>query len=711
MTMSKINAKLRRKNKDQYRLLGSCIFLSVLLVSSFAMMYFSPSVQELLPPGGDTRKLMWLMLGVVVIGCLIFTLYGSSLFFRRKSREFGVMLALGEEKGKLAYQLAGELAAVVGKYVVAGILLAVPVSYLVWKLFRAIVINTSQLSYRFGAGGILTGLLFAAVLSLAVLILGIRFVRRANIMDILNTCRQTEMVREIKPWFGKLGAVLAVSGLFLAMAVPQLTVRLFRQGMPAVWNATYLLCIAGLYLIVLSAVGHSERGKHPEKYYKNIISTNLMRFTARQTTRNMCVIALLVFVMTGAAFWGVMYYFSATEGGREALYDYSLHYPAREDQIGPEEIKKLAEEYGVKLTACEELDSLQLIIRYTGRDMNEERQYFDVEYEKLASFVSASDFMKISGVDVSLGRGEYKTVTAADFSENIWVSTDCLNEIEQPVTGERMTLKFAGTEELDNLAVNSDPFTFILSDEDYGKLAKDLADDWKERLVLFNTEQVMETYDFADAVKREYISRATKLSNHCLLYDAQEEKLSLEAGNEYSYAGEIDLSPDNPRILDDWKYAPFSRVLMQADALEMVAVFVLLSLYISVISLTAVGIMSYIRSITIAMDNRRLFEDLRKLGADDAYEERVIRVQLRKVFAYPVAAGCALIGMFSLFLTYFNDMRLQAFEVKMLLMELLLMLLIGGIMYLVYRLAYAKTKRIAGIGAFEAAKACTFTAA
>ena len=74
--------------------------------------------------------------------------------------------------------------------------------------------------------------------------------------------------------------------------------------------------------------------------------------------------------------------------------------------------------------------------------------------------------------------------------------------------------------------------------------------------------------------------------------------------------------------------------------MEFVAVYVLLSIYVSVISLAAAGIMSYVRSVTIAMDNRQLFEDLKKLGADDAYEERVIRVQLQKIFAWPVAAGC-----------------------------------------------------------------------
>ena len=42
MTMNKIMGQLRRHNKNQYTLLGICVFLSVLLVTSFTLMYFSP---------------------------------------------------------------------------------------------------------------------------------------------------------------------------------------------------------------------------------------------------------------------------------------------------------------------------------------------------------------------------------------------------------------------------------------------------------------------------------------------------------------------------------------------------------------------------------------------------------------------------------------------------------------------------------------------
>lgn len=48
-------------------------------------------------------------------------------------------------------------------------------------------------------------------------------------------------------------------------------------------------------------------------------------------------------------------------------------------------------------------------------------------------------------------------------------------------------------------------------------------------------------------------------------------------------------------------------------------------------------------------------------------------------------------------MTYFNDMSLQVFEVKMLMAEILLMAAIVGVMYGVYRGAYRTAGRIAGI--------------
>lgn len=695
MTMNKITAKLRKHNKAQYRILGTCIFLSVLLVSAFTFMFFSPTVQTLLPDGGDSRKLSWLLLFVTIIGCTIFTLYGANLFFKYKSREFGVFLALGEQKKQLRNQLAKELAAVIVKYVIWGILLALPASYLIWKLFQLLIVNTTELKYSLSIEGAAAGLLFSAFLVLCILITGIRFIKRSNIMDILNDQRKTEMVKEIKPNTWKIGLFLIVTGLFLAMIVPAVVARVCLFLMPAIWNATYLLCIAGLYLLMLSAVGHSKKGKNPNKYYKNIISTNLMRFTARQTTKNMCVITMLIFVMLISAFWGMTYYDSVLSSGDKAGYAHLLHYPAAEQQLSKDDIESLAQKHGLAITDYEETDLPQFIIHYTQRDLTDGGKYFDIQSEKLASFLSASDFNRITGATVSLNTGEYKTVVPADYAPSIWVGPDCLNLIENPVTGMQLKPAYMGTEIFDDFMAMSAPFTFILSDKDFKALSAGMNASFMEKLVLFNVSEKGDAYTFAAELRNEYIAHATSVSDHMGLYDAHEEALALSSGETYGYAGSIGpMSPDNPQLLGDWKYAPFLKILQKTSGMQMIAVFLLLSIYISIISLSAVGIMSYVRSITIAMDNRQLFHDLQKLGADNAYVDRVIKMQLTKIFSYPAAAGCGIGFLFALIMSYSNDGRMNPSEFKMLGVESAMIVFIVVFICLIYRVSFRKMKNI-----------------
>ncbi len=109
MTISKIYTKLRKGSRGQYLLLAFCTFLSVLLISSFALMYFGPTVQNFLPEGGDTRKMASLLLLTTACGCFLFTVYASSLFFRNKSREYGILMALGMQKKTLRALLFKEL--------------------------------------------------------------------------------------------------------------------------------------------------------------------------------------------------------------------------------------------------------------------------------------------------------------------------------------------------------------------------------------------------------------------------------------------------------------------------------------------------------------------------------------------------------------------------------------------------------------------------
>ena len=138
-------------------------------------------------------------------------------------------------------------------------------------------------------------------------------------------------------------------------------------------------------------------------------------------------------------------------------------------------------------------------------------------------------------------------------------------------------------------------------------------------------------------------------------------------------------------------------VLTQQDFMQKIAVYVMLCLYIFIIMLACVAIMSYVRSIAVATDNKELFASLTKLGASPAYRRNILKKQLGKIFQYPIATGCVIAWLFSLSMSYFNDGRITVNEWINLGTILILILGIWGLLYLVYRKAFGKAQRIVGI--------------
>lgn len=702
MTINHIFKKLREQNKGQYLMLGFCIFLSVLLVTSFALMYYGPTVQDFLPEGGDTRKMASLLIAVTAVGCLIFTLYASALFFRFKSREYGVFLAMGTPKSCLKPILFKELSMVMLVSTLAGFLASVPVSFGIWKAFSTFLVSTEQMRYRFGFAGFGVGILFTLILALFLFYYGLRFVKRSNIMDILRAGHKTEMVRIIPPWTGKLGIVLIVTGLLLGTGVPTISAYVFNYLMPSAINVTYLLALAGLYLFLLSTVAQANAGKKKQKYYKNLINISMMRFTAKATTKNMCVIALLLLCSLFAVFFGMMYADSADAGVTPNSRAFSIHHPLEEKQVSQEEIFALAGEYEMELTDYNEETAANLVISYQYRDINDNNEYIVVDGVKknLTLFLSEDIYTQLTGREISVTPGTYKTITPTDYKANIFSIEDGMYEAMNPDTGLSVSLSYGGSIEFDSIFFMSDnPYTYVISNSDYQALTTSLSSQYLERLVLFDVSDQSASYPFAMALLEAYVAHTTDLSNYWGLYDPWEAKAAAEKGEEYGYEGKVNLSMDNAMLLSDWKYSPAFSIITQQDFLQMISVYVMLCLYIFIITLTTIAIMCYVRSISSAVDNKDVFDSLEKLGADKNYSRSILRSQLLHLFLYPTAAGCGLGFLFAICVSVFNDGRLTNPEYRGFLFLLAMMFAIGVILYLIYRQAMKKAEKIVGIAA------------
>ena len=695
-TMNKIYKKLRKNTKGQYYLLSFCVFLSVLLVTSFSLMYFGPTVQAFLPEGGDTRKMASLLLGVTAVGCFVFTVYASGLFFRFKAREYGILMALGTEKRQLKGLLFKELSVVTALSSFLGLLISVPASFLIWKLFELFIISNGQMTYRFGVVGFFPGILLACILAGVLGLAGRRFINRSDIMEILRTQQKTEMVKEIKSWTFPVGVVLTILGILLGAGLPQIAARVFGIGLPGIVNLFYLLSLVGIYFILLSAVAQSRVKKNRKKYYGNLVSISLMRFTAKATTKNMCVMTLLIFVCGFSAFYGMQYVLAGGGIDTENSKDFSLHYPVAEDQIGKEEIYDTAASYKIEVTDFTENVASNLVVSYRAKDFDEETsRYIEVykDKEMAALFVSESDFEKLSGQDLAVEPGAYQTVTTTDYN-GFFEYEDGLQEVMNPNTGEIYPLTYGGSVESDILAPFSEPFAYVVGDEEYRKMTEGLDDAYKENIISFNAVNVEESYDFAKDLLAQYVERATDLSNHMGYWNIWAQKMADEAGEEYDYGDKINMTIDNNMLLGDWKYAPQFNIVTAQDRMQLISVYVMLSLYIFIISLAAVSVMAYVRSISVATDNKGLFESLTKLGADTRYKKNILKKQIARIVQYPGVIGCVLGFVFAFVMNFMNDGMINGVEAKALTILAGMLLGMGMILYAVYKYAMYKAEKI-----------------
>ena len=241
-------AALRRKNRGQYALLAGCSFFSVLLITAYVCMMRSPTILSVLPEGGDSRKQVMMVFVLAVIGCAVFTAYAAGLFFRQKSRETGVFLALGATRRQLQREMGKELAVISLGSCAAGAALGGPLAWGVWQLFRLFLVDSQEMALSFDPRSYLLSMVFAAYVVGMLFFLGGRSIRRTNIIDIVQESHKSEPIREVKRWYGSVGIVLVVIGALAGYLMPSFFVTVLHwyppEGLTAVF---YLPALVGIH--------------------------------------------------------------------------------------------------------------------------------------------------------------------------------------------------------------------------------------------------------------------------------------------------------------------------------------------------------------------------------------------------------------------------------------------------------------------------------
>lgn len=684
--MKQLEQRLRKSDYRQAKLYLLCNFISLLLITAYSAMMFSPTVQNILPTGGDSRKQMYAIFVLALFGCVAFTIYASTLFFRKKSRQLGILMALGASRERLAPGLFREVLILSSFSSLAGIVAGVPFFMLLWNGFRVFAFQSAEMSLRLDFRFLFVSAAFFVLVVGCACILSLLYLRRTDIIDVVQEEHKNEPVRELGRWCGPVGFVLLFAGAVMGYFSGRVYMQLFSKYPPSWLNITYAPFFVGLYMVMLHTVVHgwTRHKKHP---YKNIISRSMMKFQGRQTVITLLVTTVLI---AGGCF-GIFYIPTLSTGFTTGLnaqsFDYAWHAPEDVNVPNQAETEALAGEYGVAIRDWREAP--MVLLAYDGQlYVEEEDTSFHYEYrERLSTgyFLSETGYRNMTGQDVEIPAGSYCTVTTAD-GVNTWEPSANCTVFTNMETGETLSVQFQERLFFQLMAGNT-PY-MILDDGDYKTISAGLTSGWKENLTYFNVD-VEDSYAFANDLFRTYLAAFPKKYNSSTYADPVRQIESVAEGDPY-FAGyedelHVDFSrPDSSDLRMNWTYMPKFKALDLNDNMRTYAVFYMVFIFVAVICLTAALVIGYTRCQTIALNNRYIFEDLHKLGASPAFLTEEIHRQCTAVFRIPAIIGMGVMYFLYGMIFYANDGIFSRNELISFALCFGIIILIGGFIYGIY---------------------------
>ncbi len=222
MTLSELSLRNAKRQARDYLVYFVTVVMAAALLYSFNGLVFSQEIITL-SKGISVLPLMIVLASVVVV-CVFGWLvaYATKFMLLRRGRELGLYLLIGLENRQLARLFFLENLAVGGCALVLGTALG----GLLYQAFRAIVLALFGLPYAFSFGFSLPALgltvLYFALIYLFALRRSRKYIRRANIHDLIYADRTNEgmviQTGNVRRWMFSFSIVLGVAGTCLLMA-------------------------------------------------------------------------------------------------------------------------------------------------------------------------------------------------------------------------------------------------------------------------------------------------------------------------------------------------------------------------------------------------------------------------------------------------------------------------------------------------------------
>ena len=294
VTLSELSLRNAKRQARDYLVYFVTVVMAAALLYSFNGLVFSQEIITL-SKGISVLPLMIVLASVVVV-CVFGWLvaYATRFMLLRRGRELGLYLLIGLENRQLARLFFLENLAVGGCALVLGTALG----GLLYQAFRAIVLALFGLPYAFSFGFSLPALgltvLYFALIYLFALRRSRKYIRRANIHDLIYVDRANEgmviQTGNVRRWMFSFSIVLGVAGTCLLMA----------GG--AIWGITGAGCVIaflfGFFLSFASGVP-AFFDRRPARKYRGQSLLVFRTLTAKLATMGMLMATIsMIFTAT-----------------------------------------------------------------------------------------------------------------------------------------------------------------------------------------------------------------------------------------------------------------------------------------------------------------------------------------------------------------------------------------------------------------------------
>lgn len=697
MTMLNLFTKLKKYNKGNYRQFSFCYALSVILVSTLTLFMLSPFVQSRLPIGGDSRKMLYMVYAVAVLGCVLFIIYATGLFLRFKSREVGIFMALGTPKRVLAKTLTKEIVLLILKLGIAGIIIGGVIAFVFGKVYEGFVQSATGDSFSLPLTGFVGSFLFVTITVCIVMGMAVRFLKRANLIEILNEERRTEPIKKnVDTKYLVWGIILIAVGLLGGLIIPYIVSTMLKRSLSGFPYIFYVLVFIGLYRVMVYSIAVHKKGRHPQKYYKNLISFGMMKFQGISVVRNMLIVTLLIAGSLFAIFFSATNLIQGLGSAASEANDISYRYLGDAEKLTQEQVEKLAEDYQVGIDNYREAEFLRLLGSGVSRENYDKSGKLIEEYRKqdyIKNFISADEFERVTGIAVNVQPGMYQYISREGNNENYWFLPDDLDLVQNPDSGLQKPLSYAGTVEYSSFFYHygqDGNANYILNDEDYAELEKGLSDEMHMTHILFDLSDTGDTYGFSKDLYARYCNSVSDSMKKMSAYDEYREATD----SEYSYSEPVEIEPERLGMEIDWKYAPVFVPIQEKSFVQSYATLLLIFIFVAIVCLVSAGVIGYTRSITVAIKSKSVLMDVKKLGADRTYLNQVLKEQVKKVYVLPTIVAVVLMFVYYTLTLWQNDGTITLNEYPMIAVNVLTCLAVCIYQYVLYRYSLKKAGKV-----------------